>query len=60
MVKALGIEELAPTEHRERVDRLERALGSVVMFSAQIRLAEALGCASEWRKFVHIAEQEDE
>lgn len=58
MVKALGLEELSPSEHRARVDRIESALGSVVMFAAQLRLAEHLGVAAEWRKFVNVAEIE--
>ena len=60
MVKALGLEELSPSEHRARVDRLEAALGSVVMFAAQLRLANELGVGAEWRKFVDVAGVEED
>lgn len=60
MVGALGIESLSATEHRARVDRIEAALGSVVMFAAQLRLANELGVGAEWRKFVDVAGVEED
>ena len=60
VIAALGIESLSPSEHRDRIDRLERAIGAVVMFTAQLRLADQLGVSAEWRKFVNVAEIEGE
>lgn len=46
--RGLGIEELAPAEEREKMERLEKALGEVFLFEAQLRLAEARGFKDEW------------
>ena len=60
VIAALGIESLSPSEHRDRIDRLERAIGAVVMFTAQLRLADQLGVSAEWRKFVDVAGVEED
>ncbi len=60
VVRGLGIENLSPAEERARVDRLESALGQVVMFAMQLRLAEELHCPDEWRRFVQVAGPEDD
>lgn len=48
IIRALGIENLSPAEERERIDRLEQAVGSVFLFCAQLEIAEELGHGDQW------------
>ena len=48
VIPALGIENLSPAEERERIDRLEQAVGSVFLFCAQLEIAEELGHGDQW------------
>lgn len=39
---------MSPAEERERVDKLEGALGNVFLFCAQLELAEEMGHGDQW------------
>ena len=59
IVRNLGVENLAPAEERTRVDRLEKALGQVFLFAAQLRFAEALGVRKEWSEIIGGTDDSD-
>lgn len=60
LVRNLGIEQMAPSEERERSDKLEQAIGSVFLLAAQLRMADVLGIRNEFLGVVHQRPTEED
>ena len=54
ILRGLGVENLSPSEERQRVDRLEDAIAQVFLFAAQLEMAAVLDVYADWQRMLDI------